>query len=195
MTNSKFTEDATLPVIPSAHAVFTRQKAFAEHAFNQLDDPAFFRALAPGLNPVAVIARHMAGNLLSRWTNFLTTDGEKQTRDRDAELAPYPADMTPPQRAATRAQVMADWDRGWAALFAALDSLTEADLARTVTIRTVEHSVALAIMRQLDHYAFHVGQINTIARALVGTDNWKWFTLPPGTTAAFNAELKSRTKR
>jgi len=192
MTNSRFTEDASLPVVPSAHAVFNRQKAFAEHAFAQLDDPAFFATLAPGLNPVAVIARHMAGNLQSRWTDFLTTDGEKQTRDRDAELAPYPADMTPPERAAARAQVMTEWDRGWAILFTALDALTEADLARTVTIRTVEHSVALAIMRQLDHYAFHVGQINLIARALVGTDHWKWFTLPPGGTADFNAGLRDR---
>lgn len=192
MTNAKFTEDADLAVIPSARAVFARQQAFAEHAFQQLDDPAFFPPLAPGLNPVAVIARHMAGNLLSRWTDFLTTDGEKQARDRDAELAPFAATMSPPERAAVRAEIMADWARGWAALFAALDSLTDADLARTITIRTVEHSVALAIMRQLDHYAFHVGQINLIARALVGTDNWKWFTLPPGGTAAFNAGLRDR---
>jgi hypothetical protein len=186
MTNTRFTADASLPVVPSAVTIFARQRAFAEHAFAQLDDPAFFATLAPGLNPVAVIARHMAGNLLSRWTDFLTTDGEKPSRDRDAELAPFPADLSPPERAAARAAVMADWDRGWSALSSALNTLTEADLARTITIRTVEHSVALAILRQLDHYAFHVGQINLTARALVGTENWKWFTLPPGATAEFN---------
>lgn len=192
MTNARFSENTQTDAVESARTVFIRQKAFAEHAFTQLDDPAFFATLAPGLNPVAVIARHMAGNLLSRWTDFLTADGEKQARDRDAELAPYPADLTPPERAAARSQIMADWGSGWTALFSALDQLTEADLARTVTIRTVEHSVALAIMRQLDHYAFHVGQINLIARALVGTDNWKWFTLPPGTTAEFNQQLRNR---
>ncbi len=192
MINQKFTADTRLAPIPSACSIFTRQKAFAEHAFAQLDDPAFFKALAPGLNSVAIIARHMAGNLLSRWTDFLTTDGEKESRDRDAELEPFPDDMTPVQQSAERSKIMTDWDLGWDCLFMTLDSLTEAALARTVTIRTVEHSVSLAIMRQLDHYAFHVGQINTIARALVGTDHWKWFTLPPGATAEFNKKLRNR---
>ncbi len=189
---AKFEAHTSTGNIPSAHAVFTRQKAFAEHAFAQLDDAQFFTAIAPGLNSVAVIARHMTGNLLSRWTDFLTTDGEKDSRDRDAELAPFAADMTPRQQSVERHQIMLDWDLGWVCLFMTLASLTEADLARTVTIRTVEHSVSLAIMRQLDHYAFHVGQINTIARALVGTDNWKWFTLPPGATAEFNKKLRNR---
>ena len=173
-------------------AIFERQKAFAEHAFDQLDDDQFFAVLTPGLNSVAVIARHMGSNMLSRWTDFLTSDGEKPSRDRDAELEPFPEDMAPEQRARARAQVMDTWSRGWSTLLATLESLTEADLSRTVTIRSAPHSVHAAIARQLDHYAFHVGQINVIARQLVGTDQWKWFTLPPGGTRAFNEQMRRR---
>lgn len=190
MTNSTFTSDSHLGPVASARTVFVRQRAFAEHALDQLNDEQFFTAIAPGLNSPAVIVQHLAGNLLSRWTDFLTTDGEKPTRDRDAEFeAPQPA---PAERAGVRAQVMQQWERGWAVLFAAFDALTDADLQRVVTIRTVEHSVALAIARQLDHYAFHVGQLNVIARFMVGTERWKWFTLPPGGTKAFNEQLRKR---
>ncbi|MFI4897076.1 MAG: DUF1572 family protein, partial [Phycisphaerales bacterium JB059] len=173
-------------------AVFERQKAFAEHAFNQLGDEQFFTVLAPGLNSVGVIARHMGANMLSRWTDFLTTDGEKPTRDRDAELAPIDDHTSPEQRSEARARIMDTWERGWSTLFATLDSLTESDLSRTVTIRSAPHSVHGAIARQLDHYAFHVGQINVIARQLVGTDDWTWFTLPPGGTRAFNERMRRR---
>ncbi len=177
-------------LVSTWRAVFERQRAFAEHAFEQLDDERFFAVVAPGLNSVAVIARHMGGNMLSRWTDFLTTDGEKDTRDRDAELAPFAPSMTPEQRREARARVMDVWARGWAALLAALDGLTEADLSRTVTIRGAPHAVHAAIARQLDHYAFHVGQINVIARQLVGTDRWVWFTLPPGGTREFNERMR-----
>lgn len=191
MTSARFTEDSILGPVASARTVFARQKAFAEHALDQLSDEQFFTAIAPGLNAPAVIVRHLAGNLLSRWTDFLTTDGEKPTRDRDAEFdAPQPV---PAERAAARTQIMQQWERGWQSLSAAFEALRDEDLARTVTIRTVEHSVALAIARQLDHYAFHVGQLNVIARFMVGTDRWKWFTLPPGGTKAFNEQLRSRS--
>ncbi len=165
------------------HEVYARQKTFAEHAFAQLDDDAFFRILAPGLNSVAVIANHMAGNLRSRFTDFLTSDGEKPDRDRDSEFIP------PRPSAAARADIMARWHAGWSTLFATLDALTPADLHRTVLIRAVPHPVHAAIIRQIDHYAFHVGQINIIARMIVGTDNWRWFTIPPGGTKAFNERL------
>lgn len=190
MTDAKFTNDSSFGPVASARTVFARQKAFAEHALDQLSDEQFFTAIAPGLNSPAVIVRHLAGNLFSRWTDFLTSDGEKPTRDRDAEFdAPHPA---PGERAAVRAQIMQQWEGGWAVLLAAFDGLAEADIARTVTIRTVEHSVAHAIARQLDHYAFHVGQLNVIARFMVGTDRWQWFTLPPGGTRAFNEQLRNR---
>ena len=173
-------------VVEDCRAVFTRQRAFAEHAFEQLDDEGFFWTPAPGLNAVAVIARHLAGNLKSRWTDFLTADGEKDWRDRDAEFAP------PQHTPASRRRIMADWAEGWAVLDAALADLTDADLGRQVTIRGAPHTVHAAIARQLDHYAFHVGQINVIARLRVGTDNWKWFTLPPGGTQAFNESMRTR---
>ncbi|GAB4386998.1 MAG: DUF1572 domain-containing protein [Phycisphaerales bacterium] len=192
MTNARFTEDARIGPLASARMVFARQKAFAEHALDQLSDEQFFTAIAPGLNSPAVIVQHLAGNLISRWTDFLTSDGEKPTRDRDAEFeAPHPA---PAERGALRSTLMQRWELGWQTLFETLDALDEADLSRTVTIRMVEHSVALAIVRQLDHYAFHVGQLNVIARFMVGTANWKWFTLPPGGTGAFNAAVAARSR-
>lgn len=190
MTNAGYESGLPTDLLQTWRAIFERQKAFAEHAFDQLDDDRFFAVLTPGLNSVAVIARHMGANMLSRWTDFLTTDGEKQSRDRDAELEAFPANMTPKQRRETRAHIMQVWSRGWDTLFATLDSLTESDLSRTVTIRSAPHSVHGAIARQLDHYAFHVGQINLIARQLVGTDNWRWFTLPPGGTRAFNERVR-----
>ncbi|MEO0631910.1 MAG: DUF1572 family protein [Planctomycetota bacterium] len=168
-------------------AIFERQKAFAEHAFEQLDDEGFFKVLAPGLNSVAVIARHIASNLASRWTDFLTTDGEKSTRNRDAELAALAPDAA--SRSAIRAGVMRDWEAGWATLFATLDTLSANDLERTVLIRSKPHSAFAAALRQIDHYSFHVGQINIIARQIVGTANWHWFTVPPGGTAALNSRL------
>lgn len=164
--------------------IFERQKAFGEHAFDQLADEQFFAVLAPGLNSCAIIANHIAGNQISRWTDFLTTDGEKPTRDRDTEFDP-PANHSPEERA----KIMARWERGWAALFGTLDSLTVDDLSKIVKIRGVDHPVHAAVLRQIDHSSFHIGQINIIARQLVGTENWQWFTLAPGATKAFNKEL------
>lgn len=177
--------DQPLPtdILPAWYAVFTRQKAFAEHAFRQLDDDGFFRILTPGLNSVAVITNHLAGNLRSRFTDFLTTDGEKPGRDRDSEFIP------PEPSPAARADIMARWESGWSTLFATLDALTPADLQRTVLIRAVPHPVHAAILRQIDHASFHVGQINIIARMIVGADRWEWFTIPPGGTKAFNQRL------
>lgn len=166
---------------------FARQKAQAERVFAQLEAPEWHARLDAGANSVAVLARHLAGNLRSRYTDFLTTDGEKPDRDRDSEfVVPEPS----PQ---ARAAVMARWDAGWSALFATLDALTPADLHRTVLIRAVPHPVHAAVLRQIDHYAFHVGQINVIARMVVGTEHWKWFTIPPGGTRAFNERLMGRS--
>tara|TARA_A100001391_G_scaffold120362_5_gene81933 strand:- start:587 stop:1150 length:564 start_codon:yes stop_codon:yes gene_type:complete len=167
--------------------LFERQRAFAMHAFDQLDDEQFFAIPAPGLNSCAIIANHLAGNMLSRWTDFLTTDGEKPTRDRDHEFDPPTA-----RTADERARIMKRLDQGWSVLFDALGSLTQADLGKTITIRTVEHPVHAAVLRQIDHYSFHIGQINIIARQLVGTDHWKWFTIAPGATKAFNQSLMDK---
>jgi hypothetical protein len=186
-TNSLGRYEASPPddLLEAWKLVFLRQRAFAEHAFDQLDLEGFFRVLAPGINSVGTIAQHMAGNMLSRWTDFLTTDGEKSTRNRDEEFAA--AESTPQ----ARTRILGLWANGWDMLNFTLEALSPDDLSRTVLIRSVPHPVHAAIVRQIDHYAFHVGQINVIARMIVGTDRWNWFTIPPGGSAAFNASMRS----
>ncbi len=184
MPNHQYQSPLPADSIALWHQVFERQRSFALHAFDQLDDAQFFAILSPGLNSCAIIANHLAGNMLSRWMDFLTTDGEKPTRDRDTEFD-LPAEHTPDERA----KIMARFDQGWQILFDTFDGLKPDDLSKIVTIRRVEHTVNAAVVRQIDHYSFHVGQINIIARQLVGTDDWNWFTLVPGTTKAFNTKL------
>jgi len=184
MPNHAYQSPLPADIIAVWKQVFERQRAFALHAFDQLDDAQFFAILAPGLNSCAIIANHLAGNMRSRWTDFLTTDGEKPDRDRDREFD-LPGQHTPGERA----KIMERFEQGWAILFKALDQLTPEDLITVVKIRGVEHPVHAAIVRQIDHSSFHIGQINIIARQLVGTDNWQWFTLAPGATKAFNKKL------
>ena len=121
-------------------AVFRYYKRLAERAMEQVSDEQLFAALDPEANSIAIIVKHMAGNMRSRWTNFLTTDGEKPDRNRDSEFVDPPA---------TREALLAEWEDGWSRLFAALEPLTDADLGRTVTIRGEAHSVMQAINRQL----------------------------------------------
>ncbi|MEM1330561.1 MAG: DUF1572 family protein [Planctomycetota bacterium] len=174
-------------------AVFSRQKLFGEHAASQLDDEGFFAPPAEGMNSPAVLCRHIGGNLQSRFTDLLTSDGEKPWRDRDAELAPIGA-MTPDAAAVARREIMQVWDQGWSVLFETIASLRPEDLDRVVVIRGVEHSVMAALARSMDHIAAHVGQLNLLARLRVGTERWRWFTLPPGGTAEFNAALRSKAQ-
>ncbi len=192
MSGSKYENAVVLPPIPAARGVFARQKQFAEHCAKQLEDTQFFAELYPGLSSVGVVMQHLAGNLRSRWTDFLTADGEKPDRDREAEFAPPTPGGSAEQPRKARQRIMADWEHGWAALFTALEDAENAAPDTTVTIRGVPHSVPMAIARQLDHYGYHVGQIATIARGLVGTEHWDWFTVPPGGSAAFNASLGYR---
>jgi hypothetical protein len=149
---------------------FRRHKDLADRAMGYLDDWDFFRRPAAHVNPVAVIVKHLAGNLASRWTDFLASDGEKASRDRDGEFLLTEQD--------TRANLLAAWERGWAALFDTLDSLGEADLDRTVTIRGESHRVPQALLRGLAHAAYHTGQILYLVRL------WRpespWLTVPPG---------------
>jgi Protein of unknown function (DUF1572) len=184
MMNTQYTNPLPDDLLAVWSQLFERQRAFADHAFDQLDDTQFFTILGPGLNSCAVIANHLAGNMLSRWTDFLTSDGEKSSRDRDTEFE-HPAQQTSQERA----EIMRRFNSGWDVLLGALDALTPEDLSKTVMIRKVPHPVHAAIARQLDHYSFHIGQINIIARQLVGIENWQWFTLAPGATKAFNKEL------
>ena len=130
---------------------FHKHKDLADRAMAALSDDAFFRRPANQVNPIALIVKHLAGNLASRWADFLSTDGEKHTRDRDAEFIVAPDD--------SRANLLAAWERGWSILFATLATLTEADLAKTVAIRGESLRVQQALLRGLNHAAYHVGQI------------------------------------
>ena len=155
----------TDPVLSSLRQIFRAIKATGDGALAQLSLEEMLRIPAPEMNSVATIVKHLRGNMLSRWTDFLTSDGEKTTRDRDGEFE---------SPASTREEVLAQWEEGWACVLKALDALTPGDLARTVTIRGQAHSVVEAAHRQLQHYAYHVGQIVLLARWCRGT---QWQTL------------------
>lgn len=143
-------------------------KRLAERAMAQAADEALTSALDAEGNSIAIIVKHMSGNMRSRWTNFLTTDGEKPDRNRDSEFeAP----------AATRAELMAQWEAGWKYVFDALGALTDADLGRTVLIRKEPHSVMQAINRQVAHYSYHAGQIVFLAKHFAA-DRWMSLSMP-----------------
>lgn len=160
-------------------AVFQYYKKLAERAMEQTPDEHLFTVIDNESNSIAIVVKHMAGNMRSRWTNFLTTDGEKPDRDRDSEFE---------EPAATRAQLMVQWKQGWDVLFAALNGLTDDDLDRTITIRGEAHSVMQAINRQLAHYPYHVGQIVLLARHFSG-EGWKSLTVPRKGSADFNRKV------
>ncbi|MFO0783591.1 MAG: DUF1572 family protein [Phycisphaerales bacterium] len=160
---------------------FEAVKRGAEKAIVQLDDAQLRACLNAETNSVAVIMKHLAGNFCSRFTNFLTEDGEKPWRQRDGEFVDdFPAG------AAGRAAVLARWEEGWACVRAALAPLTDADLGRTVTIRSEPHTVARALARALAHAAYHQAQMVLIARTTVGPGGWKTITIPRGQSAEYN---------
>lgn len=167
-------------VLGSALAEFRRYKQLADRALAQIDEDAFFATPGPETNSIAIVVKHMAGNLRSRWTDFLTTDGEKPDRDRDSEFVLGPDD--------TRDSLMARWERGWSILFDTLESLTETDLERTVYVRSEPATAAAAILRQLAHAAYHAGQIVLLARHYAG-ENWTTLTIPRGGSAAYNERM------
>lgn len=166
-------------VLDSIRATFRGQKAFAERAIVQLDDEQLRTSLDENTNSVAVIMKHMAGNMLSRWTDFLTSDGEKPWRDRDREFE----DDFPSRQA-----VLDYWERGWACLLATVDRLTADDLARSVAIRGEPLRVITALDRQVSHYGYHVGQIVLIARVLC-RDQWTVLTVARGESQAYNRRV------
>jgi hypothetical protein len=160
-------------------AVLRQYKKMAERAIEQIADDHLFALIDDEANSIAVIMKHMAGNMRSRWTDFLTADGEKPDRNRDTEFADPPS---------TREALLAVWNDGWQRVFTALEPLTDADLTRTVTIRGEAHSVMQAINRQLAHYACHCGQIVLLAKHFQGA-NWKSLSIPKGMSAAFNQKV------
>ena len=155
---------------------FRKHKQLTEQAFGQLEDEELFRQPGEHSNSVALIVKHLAGNLKSRWTDFLTTDGDKPWRDRDAEFIIGPGD--------TRERLLVAWEEGWAALFQTLSGLGEGDLLKRVTIRGEGHTALQAIDRSLTHAAYHAGQILYVAR-LVRKGDWRYITVPPGQSQAF----------
>jgi hypothetical protein len=166
-------------ILNGALASFRANKGWADKAIAQLPDEKLHIALDPNTNSVAVIMKHVAGNLLSRWTDFLSTDGEKQWRNRDEEFV---------DTFGSRSELLDYWDAGWRRLFETLESLSPSDLGQTVQIRGEPHSVPLAIQRSLAHCGYHVGQIILIARILAG-DHWNTITIPRGASATFNQRV------
>ncbi len=167
--------------------LFRYYKKVAERAMAQCPDAALFTTIDAESNSIAIIVKHMAGNMRSRWMDFLTTDGEKPDRNRDTEFE------QPPQ---SRAELLELWERSWKYLFDALTPLTDADLTRTVTIRTEPHSVMQAINRQVAHYSHHVGQIVFLAKHLTtkATGKWDSLSVPRGQSKQFAADVAGGRK-
>jgi hypothetical protein len=171
----------TTDYIKDSISLYRYYKKLGDGALQQAPDDALHTTLDPESNSIATIVKHMAGNMRSRWTDFLTTDGEKPDRYRDTEFE------TPPK---TRAEIMALWESNWKIVFDALEPLTDKDLGRSVPIRKEPHSVMQAINRQLGHYAYHVGQLVYLAKHFAGP-NWKTLSVPRRKSAEFNAKVAS----
>ena len=159
--------------------LFRYYKNLAERAMAQVTDEQLCAVLDDEMNSIALIVKHMAGNMRSRWTNFLTTDGEKPDRNRDAEFADPPV---------SREALLAIWDEGWQCLFSALEPLSEQDMQRTITIRGEAHAVIQAINRQVAHYSYHCGQIVFLAKHLKDAE-WKSLSVPRRQSAEFNRRV------
>ena len=160
-------------------ALFRFYKKMGEGAMEQVTDEQLFATLDEEMNSIAIIVKHMAGNMRSRWTDFLTSDGEKPDRNRDTEF------MEPP---ATREELLKRWNEGWDRLFRALTPLSDSDLERSVMIRGEPHSAMQAINRQIAHYAYHCGQIVFLAKHFKASD-WKSLSVPRNRSAEFNRKV------
>jgi hypothetical protein len=171
----------TTSYIEDSLALLGHYKKLAERAMEQVTDEGLFATLDEEGNSIAIIVKHMAGNMCSRWTDFLKTDGEKPNRNRDSELEDPPP---------TRKAVMDVWESGWTRLFETLQTLSDTDLSRTVTIRGETHSVMQAINRQVAHYPHHVGQIVMLAKHFAH-DRWQSLSVPRHGSAEFNQEVAS----
>ena len=169
--------------LADALKIFRSNKRLAERAMEQLSDAEFFTAIDAEANSVAVVVKHLAGNMRSRWTDFLTSDGEKPGRDRDSEFV-IDAETS-------RADVLRWWEDGWRVVFGAIEPLRPEDLMRSVPIRGEPHTVVEAINRQLAHYAQHVGQIVFLAKHLRSSD-WQTLSIARGASAKFNASMEQR---
>lgn len=172
-------QDVGFAMINGTVSAFQSNKGWADKAITQVSDDKLHVALDANTNSIAVIMKHVASNLLSRWTDFLTSDGEKPWRNRDDEFV---------DTFSQREQLIAYWESGWTTLFNSLSALSSSDLARSVTIRGEVHSVPLAMQRSLAHTTYHIGQIILISRILAG-DSWKTITIPRGGSTNFNQQV------
>jgi hypothetical protein len=163
-------------------AVFGYYKKLADRAMEQVTDEQLSTVLDEEMNSIAIVVKHMAGNMRSRWTDFLISDGEKPNRNRDTEFEEPPS---------SREAVMKMWEEGWHHVFAALEPLTDADMGRTVTIRGEAHSVMQAINRQIAHYAYHCGQIVLLAKHFKGSQ-WKSLSVPRNKSAEFHHRILAK---
>ncbi|HEY1251647.1 MAG TPA: DUF1572 family protein [Thermoanaerobaculia bacterium] len=163
--------------LDDARNQFRKYKKMADDALAQVSDEDFFRAPDPESNSVALVLKHIAGNMRSRWRGFPKSDGEKPDRNRDTEFEKDAGD--------TRASLTARWEEGWALLFAAVEPIREADLLEVTTIRGMQHTVLQAIQRQLTHYAYHVGQVVFLAKHFAGP-RWKSLSIPKGKSREFD---------
>lgn len=172
--------------LDDALSSFRAYKKLAENAIEEVNDEQFFITLDAEANSIALIMKHIAGNLISRWTDFLTTDGEKPDRNRDMEFVIESNN--------DRKALMAYWERGWQTLFSALEPLHPADFERIVKIRGQEHTIVQAINRQLTHYSYHIGQIVFLAKHFRSAD-WKSLSIPRNRSVEFNATLGEQSGR
>jgi uncharacterized damage-inducible protein DinB len=179
MLDEEYLEDTRLQL--------RKYKELAEKALAQIGDADLFAAPGPETNSIAIVIKHMAGNMRSRWTDFLTTDGEKPDRHRDREFELEEGDDAP--------RIRELWQEGWQRTFAALEPLTGEDLGRVVTIRGEPHTVLQAIQRQLTHYAYHVGQIVLLARHLAGEERWQSLSIPKGQSEQYEVSRRGETYR
>ena len=170
----------TTSYLEDSLTLFRYYKNLAERAIAQVTDEQLQAVLDREMNSIAVIVKHMAGNMRSRWTDFLTSDGEKPDRDRDSEFVDPPL---------TREALLSMWEQGWQSLFGALEPLSEEDMSRTVTIRGEPHSVMQAINRQIAHYSYHCGQIVMLAKHFKH-DEWKSLSVPRKQSAEFNRRVR-----
>jgi uncharacterized protein DUF1572 len=169
----------TTSYLEDSISVFRYYKNLAERAMAQVTDQQLFTALDAESNSMAIIVKHMAGNMRSRWTDFLTSDGEKPDRNRDSEFEDPPS---------TRQALLALWEQGWQYLFGALEPLSDPDFERTITIRGEPHSVMQAVNRQVAHYSYHCGQIVFLAKHFQH-ENWVSLSVPRGKSEEFRRRV------
>ena len=174
--------ELTTSYLRDSLSLFRYYKKLTERALEQVSDEQLFAVLDGEMNSIAIIVKHLVGNMRSRWTDFLNSDGEKADRKRDTEFEEPPAG---------RAALMGVWEQGWKYVFAALEPLSDADIERTVMIRGEPHSVMQAINRQIAHYAYHCGQIVFLAKHLQSRQ-WRALTVPRGKSEEFNQKVVAK---